>query len=111
MTICPKCGASFLQLHPTDDKLTPEELAEAWNDVCPKLGLSKVLDVKGDRRQKCLLRIKERPGIDFWKAVFAAIPKSRFLLGKNERNWRVDFDFLVANDGNAVKIAEGKYGV
>jgi hypothetical protein len=31
------------------------------------------------------------------------------LLGNNDRGWCVDFDFIIANDINYIKVCEGKY--
>ena len=37
------------------------------------------------------------------------IAKTPFLKGVNKRGWKVDFDWLIANDTNYVKVLEGKY--
>lgn len=91
------------------EKVTVEELAEGWNEVCVPLGLPSVREIRGSRREKALKRLREHPELDYWKAVFAAIPRQRFLLGENDRKWRASFDWLVENDVNATKVSEERY--
>lgn len=90
--------------------ITPEDLQEAWNEVAAPLGLPRILEVRGKRRENALRRIREHPTEDFWRRVFGAIPRQPFLLGNGGRGWKVSFDFLVDNDTNATRIAEGTYG-
>jgi len=90
--------------------LTPEELMAGWNEICVPLGLPAVREVRGSRRDDVMRRLREHPKLEYWQSVFRAIPKQGFLLGKNTRSWKVNFDFLFANDRNATKIAELGYG-
>ncbi|HYW37938.1 MAG TPA: hypothetical protein VE957_07490 [Terriglobales bacterium] len=32
-----------------------------------------------------------------------------FLLGENDRGWKANFDWLIANDTNCIAVLEGKY--
>lgn len=69
---------------------------------------SKVNKLTDSRRKKLLLRIEEQGEENIKKAIDIAA-NSAFLTGKNDRNWKMDFDWLIANDTNIVKILEGKY--
>ena len=70
------------------------------------------LPLSTSREGKLRRRLKEHPQEDFWSAVFTAILKSDFLMGRNgnkNSGWRVSFDWLIENDKNCLKIAEGQY--
>ena len=106
------------QVQSTDsERLKPQDLADAWNEHCAPIGLSRVAEISATRRKKLLLRLHEHPKIDFWSDVFTRIRGSPFLRGlrsgngngNKHENWRASFDWLIENDTNAVKIVEGKY--
>lgn len=94
-----------------DDPLEPNELAEGWNDYCAKpYGLPSVqLPLSGKRVDKAKARIREHPSDDWWGSVFRAIGASPFLTGKTKTKWKANFDWLLANDTNAIKVLEGQY--
>lgn len=83
----------------------PSVLADLWNSI---VGEPKVLKLSKAREAKCRLRLKERDA-DAWAEVFRSISNSAFLRGENERGWHADFDWIIANDTNALKVLEGKY--
>lgn len=87
-----------------------QELADGWNEiVATEEGFKKVTKLTDDRKKRIRARLKAHPESDFWNKVLNKIPKVPFLSGKNDRKWRADFDFLIKNDENALKIYEGKY--
>ena len=47
--------------------------------------------------------------LEFREAVVVA-SITPFCRGENDRGWKVDFDWLVANDTHYQKVLEGKYG-
>ena len=68
------------------------------------------LPLTGQREQKARSRLREHPDQDFWLEVFAAIRASKFLLGTNGKSsWQITLDWLLENDTNAVRVAEGAY--
>ena len=79
---------------------------EIWNQNRGQLSEAKALG-KG-RLAKCRLRARDVGEERFLDAVrkAAATP---FCLGLNDRGWKADFDWLIANDTNAAKVLEGKY--
>lgn len=90
-----------------DDRLTVEELQEAWNDTAEDLGLPKVVKLSPARRRKAHCRIREN-SFEEWAAGLAAIRRSRFLCGGNDRGWRANFDWLLRPE-TLTKLLEGQY--
>lgn len=72
--------------------------------------LSKVYSLSKGRLDKIRVRRSEHPDIDWWKKVFFEADKV-LIPGNNKhpKDWKPDFDWLIANDTNALKILEGKY--
>jgi hypothetical protein len=97
-----------------DPPLTPEDLVQGWNDCIATSGLSAVHALSETRKKKCKLRLREYPKQAWWDTVFRQIRSSKFLLGllpqsPSHKNWRLDFDWLIENDTNVLRIYEGKY--
>lgn len=67
--------------------------------------LNKLTD---SRKKKLLKRLNEQGEDNILKAIDIA-SNSNFLKGNNKTGWKMDFDWLIANDTNIVKILEGKY--
>ena len=44
-----------------------------------------------------------------FEECFKKVQASDFCKGENERGWQADFDWLIKNDNNMVKVLEGKY--
>lgn len=89
------------------DPTRPEEFANSWNRL--RGSLAKVMEFTDSRRKK--VQVRQRQGISleaFEKAVSkcASIP---FLSGDNKQGWKADFDWLLDNDKNLLKVLEGKY--
>ena len=81
-----------------------------WNKITECSSLSSLIDLSIDRRSKIKTRCtKNKKFKELFQRVLEKIPSVPFLNGENDRNWRVDFDFIVKNDSNALKILEGKY--
>lgn len=99
-----------------EDHLTADDLREGWNEHCAILGLPKVEMLSATRRQKAQARLREHKDVDFWNVVFGRISGSPFLLGHQKtngdgkhKNWKANFDWLIDNDTNCVKVFEGRY--
>ena len=73
-----------------------------------KNSFSKINKLTDSRKKKLLARLQEQGEENIIKAIDIA-SESDFLKGKNDRNWKMDFDWLIANDTNIVKVLEGKY--
>jgi len=84
----------------------PEILKDLWNEICTNL--PRVISLSKRRIQQCKVRLKERPLAE-WEEIFRIINRTPFLCGENDRGWQASFDWLIANQDNAIKILEGKY--
>lgn len=84
-----------------------ERVIEAWNAVP---GVPKVTKIpKGSIREKHLkARIAEN-GIETVIEVIGKISSSEFLTGKNDRKWKITFDWFVLPK-NFLNVAEESYG-
>lgn len=85
---------------------SPQELFETYKKTVRNL--SQPRELTHDREHKCRLRLRER-GLSEWQTIFERMDKTPFLLGKNQRGWSASFDWIIANESNAVKVLEGKY--
>lgn len=66
---------------------------------------------KGKRASWLASRWKERESrqnIEWWSGLFERVKATPFMLGKNDREWKADLEWIV-KDSNFVKILEGKY--
>jgi len=86
--------------------LSPERLKELWNEIVQK---PRVLSLTTKRLKNIRARLREHPDESWWTAVLSKVRASAFLRGAGPHGWRADFDWLIGNDTNAVKVLEGKY--
>ena len=89
----------------------PDDLSEAvsdWNDLAEQTGLPKIARLTPARAKKLRRRLDDCDGINGWAAAMEKIRGSPFLLGKNERGWRADFDFVL-QEKSFTKLMEGGY--
>lgn len=68
----------------------------------------KIIKLTKSRKEKIVSRLKEIGYEEFIRAIDIA-SKSKFLTGKNDKKWKMDFDWLIKNDNNIMKVLEGKY--
>lgn len=83
---------------------------ELFNSTCPSL--QKIEEVTRTRLDKIKTRLKEHPDLKWWSTVFERADKMNFTYEKGAHKgkvWRPSFDWLIENDNNAVKVAEGHY--
>ncbi len=80
--------------------------------------LPDIIKVTTARSNKVVTRISEMGGLEMAEEVLKKIARNRFLTGQvttkdfktgQNRNWKADFDWIIANDTNWVKVIEGKY--
>lgn len=85
----------------------PEPYFTAYRLFALKEGLSIPETLSESRKKKFKVRIKEPP-FDFYK-ILEGIHNSKFCRGDNNRNWKVDWDWVFENDQNYIKIIENKF--
>jgi len=85
-----------------------QTFVKVWNDYAEKYKLSKVKELTSKRKKKLKSRLRENSNFlnDFEEAL-KQTEYSSFL--KGDTGWRMDFDWLIANDTNYVKVIEGAY--
>jgi hypothetical protein len=82
-------------------------ILDVWNSFAKKNGLATIVSLS-DKRIKSIDK-REREKKFNLQSIFDEIEKSEFLRGKNDRGWKVDFDFVFCSANNYLKILEGKY--
>jgi len=87
-------------------KIDAKGLADLYLSLCPNLsGLQEIRS----RAPTIRVRLKEHPDPAFWENVFK---KANFIeIGPTgiRPGWKPDFDWLIKNKLNAVRVVEGKY--
>ena len=80
-------------------QLNPEpvldQALELWNEMAKANGLSIAQSMSETRKKSLRLRLREAEGIEGWKIALNKVTASPHLLGKNDRKWRADFDFML----------------
>lgn len=84
-----------------------KRICDAWNAMAATCGLPQIEKLTDSRKGHLESRLAEH-GADKIIAGIATVPKSKFLLGQNDRKWRADFDWLVRPD-RCAKLIEGGY--
>lgn len=85
-----------------------EEFLATWNENRGELPEAQKLTAT--RKKKLSLRIREGLTRETFAQAVKLAAITPFCTGKNDRGWRLDFDFLIENDTNLTKVLEGKYG-
>lgn len=116
-SLTPTCKKTFTQNNTSINNLTnnsKEEVEEekpqnhkpildAWNE----LPIANITGIRGKRLDSLRARLKEYSQDDILKAI-RLIKKCPFLLGDNQRNWQITFDWFL-KPNNFPKVLEGNY--
>lgn len=108
----PKPPMNHQELSPSivdsdDERASPEEVVEAWNETANRFGLPAIRRLT-DTRQKSLAKRIQENTLDEWRAAIGAIERSPFLRGEGPRGWRPNFDWIL-KPANFAKLIEGTY--
>ena len=74
-----------------------------------KPNLPKIRVFNGERSKKLAMRMKDPDFAANWREVIDKISNSPFCCGQNDRGWKADVTWLLANGTNYVKALEGRY--
>jgi len=99
----------FKKQHSQNRDFDPTQFQAVWNKY---ISHPQCRVITEGRKTKLRARVKSSEhfaDIAKFEALVKRISETPFLLGKNDRGWRASFDWLVANDDNAVKVVEGRY--
>ncbi|MCD8285604.1 MAG: DUF6291 domain-containing protein [Clostridia bacterium] len=90
-----------------------KQILSLWNSICAPAGIQSVKALSDARKEKIRIRIKEWGGPDAGlskaEEIFRKIVASDFLTGKNEKGWRVTFDWIFNSPENWAKVYDGNY--
>lgn len=105
----------LVELKPTDPEAPgwPKKpdlqiAANYWNEVAEQVGVPKINGLAGQRAKHLAARLKEIGSLGEWVSSVNALKDQPFLTGKNDRNWRANFDWFV-NPTNFSKVIENTY--
>ena len=93
---------------PAPKGASPQIFVQAWNQMAERTGLPAVKTLTPDRAKRLKARIAEH-GEEQVLAAIGAVGKSNFCLGRNDRGWMADFDFLL-QPKSCARLIEGGYG-
>ena len=85
-----------------------EKIKTLYNTFCLSLPQVRAMSEKRKRHLRARWR-QFACDLTAFEEVFRKVEASEFCKGKNDRGWRADFDWLIKNDHNMVKVLEGKY--
>lgn len=83
-----------------------EEIKNLYNSHCTNL--PKIAKLT-DKRIKAIGSLLKKYSVEEITQVFDIANESDFLMGKNDRGWKADLDFILRED-KFINILEGKYG-
>ena len=103
---------SIIEAHKRNKDIYTKDIAlvfETWNDRMPM----KITTLTGKRRDHLITSHKEPIFVDSFNTILDKILESDFLMGKvksqGHNNFKANFDWIIKNDLNYVKIIEGNY--
>ncbi|HUK31204.1 MAG TPA: hypothetical protein VLV89_08820 [Candidatus Acidoferrum sp.] len=99
---------------PQDDNVKviahPERLAEIWESE--RGSLPELRAMTPDRVARCRERVRNAASPKFLEDFCEAVRRAAatpFLCGAGPAGWRANFDWMIANDTNYLKVLEGRY--
>lgn len=90
-----------------DPPPSPSAIVDAWQLLAERQGLPGISKMTDKRKASLKARIEEH-GIETILKVVATIEDSDFLLGRNDRGWKANFDWLL-QPSSMTKLIEGAY--
>ena len=81
---------------------------DSWNEMAKEAGIPSIRAWTDGRRRKVKRRLRDPAWRDHWREALQVIPSTPFLLGDNERQWRIDIDFFLKADTPG-RILEGSF--
>jgi len=86
-----------------------EIFGRIWNEFAGLKNLSSIKSISKGRKTKLAARIYEGLTPDKYVEMLEAAALQPFLMGRNDRGWKLSFDWTMANEENGLKALEGKY--
>lgn len=82
-----------------------KRIVEIYNDYCTNLPQAQKIT---EKREKAIDKFLKEFTEEQFTEICILANSTNFLIGKNEKGWKADFDFLMRTD-KATNILEGKY--
>lgn len=100
-------------VQPRNGRIDYARIVNLYRTICvngKEASLSDIRELNDNRKKKVKSRFGEM-GKSYEKIgeVFHAVMESDFLVGKNDRGWAADFDWIFQNKNNWLKVLEGRY--
>lgn len=77
-----------------------------WNSFAEQHGLPRTLVLDSKRERSLRDRLATPWWVENWQAAMLLIPDRPFLMGKNDRRWKADFDWFV-KENSVLNLIEG----
>jgi len=91
-----------------EESVPYDEIRNLFNEICESL--PKVRSITQKRKPHIKARWEQfNKDMSVFKDAFNKLERSSFCTGSNERGWKANFDWLIKNDTNMVKVLERKY--
>lgn len=87
------------------ERIDYKHIMDMFNDIC--ISFPRITVLSDKRKQAIKARLKTYT-VEQFKEMFVKAEASDFLKGKNNRNWRATFDWLI-KDANMAKVLDGNY--
>ena len=91
---------------PTTTAAPYEQIKSLYNSIC--ISLSKCTAMSEHRKKEIKARLSSGYTLEHFQRLFEKAEASSFLKGKNQKNWRATFDWLIC-DANMAKTLDGNY--
>ena len=88
-------------------RLNKKHFIDKWNEFAAARKLAEIQSITGQREIHLKARISSEDFFSF-DELLKSIDEQPFLLGKNEKGWRITFDWII-NAANYTKIMEKNY--
>lgn len=91
------------------DHVILEKITNLYHSVCKSY--PRIVKLTESRKHKMLIRFQDEMKGDWalLERVFRKMEESKFMRGDNKKGWTATLDWLISNDKNWVKVAEGNY--
>ena len=96
-----------LHMENENDNIKYNIIVEKFNSICKSF--PKVQKITNSRKNKIKIRFDDIGGYKGFENLFNKIENTPFLKGDNKSNWIANFDWLIENDKNYIKVLEGNY--
>ncbi len=93
-----------------EDKVTPKNVVDGWNNTAEACELSTVRWPISERRMRRLkVMLRQYPTPEPWRTALNHIRETPFLRGENPTGWKADFEFFLQAK-SFEKMTEESYG-